>query len=76
VSERVRSARSRRASRTHADEHNFSDPLIRRALEAGRLTLWGALKVGRTIADLDDSEGVEEQHMAEAMGLRGDWVDG
>jgi len=79
VSDRVRGARSRRASRTHADEHDFSDPLIRGALEAGRLTLRGALKVGRvgrTIADLDDSEGVQEQHMAEAIGLRGDWVDG
>jgi len=79
VSERVRSARSRRAGRAQSGEHDFSDPLIRGALEAGRLTLRGALKVarvGRTIADLDESERVEEQHIAEAMGLRGDWVDG
>lgn len=78
VSERVRVARSRLADRTEASKHDFSDPLIRRALEVGRITLRGAMKiarVGRTIADLDDADLVGETHVAEAMGLRGDWVD-
>jgi predicted ATPase with chaperone activity len=31
--------------------------------------------VARTIADLEESEPVEEHHMAEAIGLRGEWRD-
>jgi magnesium chelatase family protein len=32
-------------------------------------------RVARTIADLEGSEEVEETHMAEAIGLRGEWRD-
>jgi predicted ATPase with chaperone activity len=31
--------------------------------------------VARTIADLTGVDRVEEQHMAEAIGLRGEWRD-
>jgi predicted ATPase with chaperone activity len=31
--------------------------------------------VARTIADLDGRTRVEEMHMAEAIGLRGEWRD-
>ncbi|MGH8947715.1 MAG: ATP-binding protein, partial [Acidimicrobiia bacterium] len=32
-------------------------------------------RVARTIADLEAATQVEEQHMAEAIGLRGEWRD-
>lgn len=53
-----------------------SHGLIRSAIENGRLTLRGGekvLRVSRTIAALDASERVEENHVAEAIALRGDW---
>ena len=32
-------------------------------------------RVARTIADLEGADQVEEHHMAEAVGLRGEWRD-
>jgi magnesium chelatase family protein len=32
-------------------------------------------RVARTIADLEGAPQVEESHMAEAIGLRGEWRD-
>jgi predicted ATPase with chaperone activity len=32
-------------------------------------------RVARTIADLEGSTRVEEHHVAEAIGLRGEWGD-
>jgi magnesium chelatase family protein len=51
--------------------------LLRRALEAGRLSGRGfdrVRRVARTIADLAGSEGVDEAHVAEALSFRGDDV--
>ncbi len=68
--------------------HEFAEPdaeginLLRTAME--RLSLSARaysriLKVARTIADLDGSENVQMQHIAEAVGYRnldrGDWVE-
>ncbi len=59
-----------------------SDPgalaLVRSAVESGRLTARGADRVqrtARTIADLDQSDRVDEGHIAEALGLRSEWRD-
>lgn len=59
-----------------ATEEDAARALVESALEAGLLTARGAdrvRRVARTIADLDASEPVEESHMAEAIGLRGEW---
>ncbi len=50
--------------------------LIGTALSTFTITARGAdriRRVSRTIADLDGSEVVEEPHVSEAIGLRGDW---
>jgi magnesium chelatase family protein len=52
--------------------------LVRSAVEAGMLTARGAdrvQKIARTVADLDQSDRVDEGHVAEALGLRGEWRD-
>jgi magnesium chelatase family protein len=52
--------------------------LVTGALANGVLTARGAdrvRRVARTIADLDGFPRVEEAHMAEAIGLRGEWRD-
>ncbi len=52
--------------------------LVGKALGNGVLTARGAdrvRRVARTIADLDGLTRVEEMHMAEAIGLRGEWRD-
>jgi magnesium chelatase family protein len=60
------------------EESDVSLALVGRALETGVLTARGAdrvRRVARTIADLDGESGVDEKHMAEAIGLRGEWRD-
>jgi magnesium chelatase family protein len=60
------------------DESIPSQELVARALGRGVLTARGAdrvRRVARTIADLDGTPRVEESHMAEAIGLRGEWGD-
>jgi predicted ATPase with chaperone activity len=50
--------------------------LILRALDSGVITARGVertKRVARTIADLALAEEVSEDHVAEAMILRGDW---
>jgi magnesium chelatase family protein len=52
--------------------------LVATAVAGALLTARGAdrvRRVARTIADLDDSTRVEEHHVAEAIGLRGEWRD-
>lgn len=52
--------------------------LVTGALGSGLVTARGAdrvRRVARTIADLEAAARVEETHMAEAIGLRGEWRD-
>jgi magnesium chelatase family protein len=52
--------------------------LVMSALGRGVLTARGAdrvRRVARTVADLEGAAQVEETHMAEAIGLRGEWRD-
>ena len=87
VRERVRLAKSRQRARgadnglmgrSELDEMSTSveaTTFIERVLRHGRLTGRGydrVRRVARTIADLDDSDAVEEPHIAEALILRGD----
>jgi magnesium chelatase family protein len=53
-----------------------ADRMIRGALGAGLITARGAARVrrvARTIADLAQVELADEEHVAEALALRGDW---
>ena len=76
------------AQMTEKQIHQFAEPdvaglnMLRMAME--RLSLSARaysriLKVARTIADLNDSEKVQSQHIAEAIGYRsldrGDWAE-
>jgi magnesium chelatase family protein len=55
---------------------NSALEMVKGALGAGLVTARGASRVravARTIADLALSEQVEEEHVAEALALRGEW---
>jgi magnesium chelatase family protein len=60
------------------DETASALGLVTSALGSGVLTARGAdrvRRVARTVADLEAAAQVEERHMAEAIGLRGEWRD-
>jgi magnesium chelatase family protein len=61
-----------------SDEAGTALALVTTALGNGVLTARGAdrvRRVARTIADLEGVAKVTEEHMAEAIGLRGEWRD-
>jgi magnesium chelatase family protein len=63
---------------TDLEESPAALAMVSSALGSGILTARGAdrvRRVARTIADLEASARVEEMHMAEAVGLRGEWRD-
>lgn len=75
VRSRVMDARAFRAERTGSTTPE-ANRLIHAALEAGILTARGAAsvrKVARTIADLSTEATTGEDHVAEAIGLRGEF---
>lgn len=75
VRERVAEARALLAGHAPAPTTE-ADRLIVAALASGTLTARGADRVNRvaaTIAALGGAGAVEEEHVAEAMGLRGEW---
>jgi magnesium chelatase family protein len=89
VLERVTQARVIQADRGRLNRHLLPGPdtgetagasgLVAQAVDNSLLTARGGdrvRRVARTIADLAESVEVEESHMAEAIGLRGEWRDG
>jgi magnesium chelatase family protein len=89
VAERVEIARSAQLERGVSNrqlairtavtrESAEATAIVSAALGSALLTARGAdrvRRVARTIADLEGVERVEESHMAEAIGLRGEWRD-
>jgi magnesium chelatase family protein len=88
VSPRVARARAAQLGRGQVNRHlapsrdgaesDTARRLVSSAVGNALLTARGAdrvRRVARTIADLEGSPTVEEQHMAEAIGLRGEWRD-
>jgi len=89
VAERVEIARSAQLERGVSNrelairtavtrESTEATAIVAAALGSALLTARGAdrvRRVARTIADLEGVERVEESHMAEAIGLRGEWRD-
>lgn len=75
VRSRVKDARAFREDRTGSTSPE-ANRLIHEALEAGLLTARGAVsikRVARTIADLSGEAMAGEAHVAEAIGLRGEF---
>jgi magnesium chelatase family protein len=69
---------NRRLEVGDSEESKAAAALVAGAVGVGVLTARGAdrvRRVARTIADLAGVDRVEEQHMAEAIGLRGEWRD-
>jgi len=87
VATRIEAARAIQLDRGTINRHGPRDDtgesveargLITAAVGRGIVTARGAdrvRRVARTIADLAGVERVEEQHVAEAVGLRGEWRD-
>jgi magnesium chelatase family protein len=88
VAARVARARSAQLERGQVNRHLVLDgndhetgaarQLVATAVGNAVLTARGGdrvRRVARTIADLEGTGRVEEQHMAEAIGLRGEWRD-
>jgi magnesium chelatase family protein len=88
VAARVGSARAAQAERgvlnryltpgAASGETGAAHRLVAEAVGIGLLTARGGdrvRRVARTIADLHGADAVEEHHMAEAIGLRGEWRD-
>jgi magnesium chelatase family protein len=88
VAARVDSARISQLARGSINRHRApsaemlespaAKALVVAAVDSGLLTARGAdrvRRVARTIADLAPAEQVGEEHMAEAIGLRGEWRD-
>lgn len=75
IRSRVEAAISFRADRPD-DIDDSAGAVIASALGTGTLTARGASRVrsvARTLADLDQMRAVSEDHVAEAMALRGEW---
>jgi magnesium chelatase family protein len=88
IAPRVERARAAQRERGAVNRHLVASPdwqesdearsLVAAALGGAVLTARGAdrvRRVARTIADLEGSARVEEHHVAEAIGLRGEWRD-
>jgi magnesium chelatase family protein len=88
VAERVQESRAIQVARGQLNRHlapsasllesAAAEGLVGSAVGSGLLTARGAdrvRRVARTIADLAGVDRVEEEHMAEAIGLRGEWRD-
>ncbi|MGH8872306.1 MAG: YifB family Mg chelatase-like AAA ATPase [Acidimicrobiia bacterium] len=88
VSSRVEAARAAQLERGRINRHldpardgiesDTARHLVTTAVGNALLTARGAdrvRRVARTIADLEGAARVEEHHMAEAIGLRGEWRD-
>ena len=74
----ARGALNRLLEPGRGEEAPDAGALVAAAVGGGILTARGGdrvRRVARTIADLAGVERVEEQHMAEAIGLRGEWRD-
>lgn len=87
VAGRVQGARTAQADRGQVNrqlapsalyESSAAQELVSAAVGSALLTARGAdrvRRVARTIADLAGIDRVDEEHMAEAVGLRGEWRD-
>lgn len=88
VAERVQESRTIQVARGQLNRHlapsapllesAAGQSLVASAVGSGLLTARGAdrvRRVARTIADLAGVDQVEEEHMAEAIALRGEWRD-
>ncbi|MDP9495339.1 MAG: hypothetical protein M3P87_08880 [Actinomycetota bacterium] len=87
VAARVQGARTAQVDRGQVNrqlapsalyESSAAQELVSAAVGSALLTARGAdrvRRVARTIADLAGVDRVDEEHMAEAVGLRGDWRD-
>ena len=75
IRDRVRRAREFAKERSGVFSETARE-MILSSLDAGLVTARGAFRlrrVARTISDLSESAEVGESHVAEALGLRGEW---